>query len=1093
MLRGALLILFCVGFVPLELLEAQSVNVVQPFCTNFEDNSTHNWVGNYSNTSIQLETVNHYLYCTDDQGPSSIVVTAGTEYLGDWTQIMSTCCGALWYDIRIIDDAWQQGDNFAIPNMVPYIIFYGSHGSERAGWYPNFSVVEGGPWTTVKAPVTNCNGDVFPSSAFGQWRVWDSNGNEIVSGSAGAGAAWQSIFSNVVKILLPIEWGAPRPEEKVAYDNLCIKNDDCICGEMEFLPPPGGYPDTSYVINTGCCWSAKIKNQNPAGIPVTKVKLVLSPASAHFATNAAVEGTAQSTYHWTVLGGGGANTLTFGGDPVPINQMLELLDFCIDRTSVFGPFTITWSTLDAAGNTVCTGTYTAECDPPCDQIDIVPVSTDPANCCSTLAIDNQWHALLIRKVRMYTFLPVRIAGITAASPWSGFPTAGFPLNSVLGTYTPGLPLGLSQPFDICFTGQNNTPFYLYFEFMDNNQRIWCRDSILITCGKGDDCCRNDSQKGCTTYASASMNCSGAGGADLYLNAYSAPKRVTRFAVTLLSAYGTTGSNPTPLPVSARIDQASGCNGPLVPSGADPFNLPESVENLWMPSGSSPLYEYPCISSGAALHDVYARSHPGTSQVVWGNYPPQVYPTWPSVTMNPGVDFMLHLAFTAPPSVRRLHYCLQYQYTYENCCTCDTVKWDSVSVVLIRSVIFGTRRNPCNEVLTPLGAPIGLLEEGGGQESTPAGSGVVETAAASDDGVYIEMADLNFGTLYFNFPALSDSLDKYKVVELSVKPEADVQIVAMYNLSDGTFARVAGGEAFAGLQLAETGSAVFSLAYFNPKNKRLIQNAVSVRIVSLDNPKDTIKETGLVFARVPLPPGAARDSIGTDELTHPVQVHTYAVYFENANSSREKVHQIVLKPKNNAAIIAVGPASDTTQVTLRSYYDAPSGLYYAYTDPCKGCEAEGIEAGRKLHPIYLTVSGAASESVILDYSTVNDRGDTISAGEVTLRGPLTTGVRAGDGEVEYRAAPGDAFLASCYPNPASNSATIQFTLARPMDGVTLTIADAAGREIARLVDGQALGLGEHAFVYNTLPLPAGTYYYTLTAGQVRQTRAMKIVR
>ncbi|ARA94126.1 hypothetical protein AWN76_013835 [Rhodothermaceae bacterium RA] len=85
----------------------------------------------------------------------------------------------------------------------------------------------------------------------------------------------------------------------------------------------------------------------------------------------------------------------------------------------------------------------------------------------------------------------------------------------------------------------------------------------------------------------------------------------------------------------------------------------------------------------------------------------------------------------------------------------------------------------------------------------------------------------------------------------------------------------------------------------------------------------------------------------------------------------------------------------------------------------------------------------------------------------------------------------------YPNPFNPSTEIRFTLARSAS-VTLTVYDALGREVARLVDGQHLAAGPYAVRWDGTdahgrPVSSGTYFYQLTDGTHRQTRSMVLVK
>jgi hypothetical protein len=88
------------------------------------------------------------------------------------------------------------------------------------------------------------------------------------------------------------------------------------------------------------------------------------------------------------------------------------------------------------------------------------------------------------------------------------------------------------------------------------------------------------------------------------------------------------------------------------------------------------------------------------------------------------------------------------------------------------------------------------------------------------------------------------------------------------------------------------------------------------------------------------------------------------------------------------------------------------------------------------------------------------------------------------------------LRQSYPNPLraslSNSGTkITFTLSKTAN-VTLEVYNMLGEKVTTLVKG-AKPAGEHVVNFNASNLPSGIYFYTLTAGELKQTRKMVLTR
>lgn len=94
------------------------------------------------------------------------------------------------------------------------------------------------------------------------------------------------------------------------------------------------------------------------------------------------------------------------------------------------------------------------------------------------------------------------------------------------------------------------------------------------------------------------------------------------------------------------------------------------------------------------------------------------------------------------------------------------------------------------------------------------------------------------------------------------------------------------------------------------------------------------------------------------------------------------------------------------------------------------------------------------------------------------------------ESDVAAGPTDcAVLLNITPNPVSHETTIEFFLPEREPDAEVRIADAAGRVVRRVIDGQAFEAGLHEVTVDCSDLPAGVYYYTLRAGTTSLTRKL----
>jgi len=90
-----------------------------------------------------------------------------------------------------------------------------------------------------------------------------------------------------------------------------------------------------------------------------------------------------------------------------------------------------------------------------------------------------------------------------------------------------------------------------------------------------------------------------------------------------------------------------------------------------------------------------------------------------------------------------------------------------------------------------------------------------------------------------------------------------------------------------------------------------------------------------------------------------------------------------------------------------------------------------------------------------------------------------------------AVPDGYSLGSNYPNPFNPSTTISFTIAQP-EHVSLTVYDALGREVAKVVDAD-LGAGTHTASFDGRNLASGMYVYRIQAGSFLAEKKMQLVK
>ncbi|KAF0142115.1 MAG: hypothetical protein FD122_952 [Stygiobacter sp.] len=199
--------------------------ILNPNCTDFENNSLNGWQANNISTSFQQNGNNHYIQ-TNDQAGVSTFYTTSKPFTGNWTSLFSNGCGSLCFDVNFI----YGGDiyNGVTPpqTLTPYIALEGA--GFKASFVVTQSISVGDGWHSYCAPLSFLNSDgTLPSNSDGYWIM-----------TLGTASDWNTLLTNVTKVRLLAD-PTSYQNEKIGYDNICLKNTgDCnsptrlgsICG-----------------------------------------------------------------------------------------------------------------------------------------------------------------------------------------------------------------------------------------------------------------------------------------------------------------------------------------------------------------------------------------------------------------------------------------------------------------------------------------------------------------------------------------------------------------------------------------------------------------------------------------------------------------------------------------------------------------------------------------------------------------------------------------------------------------------------------------------------------------------------------------------
>ncbi|MEO5930300.1 MAG: SdrD B-like domain-containing protein [Candidatus Kapaibacterium sp.] len=479
------------------------------------------------------------------------------------------------------------------------------------------------------------------------------------------------------------------------------------------------------------------------------------------------------------------------------------------------------------------------------------------------------------------------------------------------------------------------------------------------------------------------------------------------------------------------------------------------------AGSSPI-----IRVEATLAEVTINSQPaygyiynGTISNPFGTSPGVATPfghevIWPTIpggiAMGSPVGFNLKMQFPAmqwPRFRDTLHFCVRYRFTDKNCVTCDTLI--CYTRIRYRIIIWdgGTLSHGATKAERSLqGGPV---------------AGISGSLHGSDS-----------ATMDIIFPTLPQELSGATYAGISIEPDG-VGLTDVHSSNPGYTFYVANGMAYSNFSAQPGEHLSLGLTYDDLAGRKSVSNHV---VFLIANGEDTLVEDANVILR--------KDGlVGGDKLTA-VQgaavsgVRTFALHLSNANGSGEPVSRLVIGTSGGSRILAVGPTSNDSVVALGFGAGAVGEM---------ALEGTNLNAGASQNPIYVTLSGADAGATTVHFATLDVDGRTISEGDLILSTPLAA-VRDEDGGT----ATAGAMLQQSYPNPARHSATIEFSLPAG-ENVTLVVVDAAGREVARLIDGEGLSSGQHAVFMETGGLASGTYYYTLRAGSRTETRSMQVVK
>lgn len=139
----------------------------------------------------------------------------------------------------------------------------------------------------------------------------------------------------------------------------------------------------------------------------------------------------------------------------------------------------------------------------------------------------------------------------------------------------------------------------------------------------------------------------------------------------------------------------------------------------------------------------------------------------------------------------------------------------------------------------------------------------------------------------------------------------------------------------------------------------------------------------------------------------------------------------------------------------------------------------------------TVGGATTVQMLVQSDSLagtHVNGSPIGLGEAV---GIKTEVNVGINNISS-VVPGDFSLAQNFPNPFNPTTSIRFDI-KNTSNITLKVYNANGQEVATLVNNEVVTPGTKEVSFNGNNLSSGIYFYTLFAGDFKETKKMMLIK
>lgn len=530
-------------------------------------------------------------------------------------------------------------------------------------------------------------------------------------------------------------------------------------------------------------------------------------------------------------------------------------------------------------------------------------------------------------------------------------------------------------------------------------------------------------------------------------------------------------------------------GPVVSASATVIGVSRS--GVWCRKKNSTVYtlQTPAaptfgLVTNAAITPAMPLSFgitPASSTVGWGTVPS-------GVPINPG-QVGLQMSF---PGANlgwlcrdTLTICVRYSFTDTACRTCDTVVYYKLPrqgeiEIKPHDDIFDLSTAT---VLDANGRPRVVREE------------VAERATTGDDAIIgpelqLEMKDAASGVLSVAhwWPEDLEGDPTIRLTRMYVRSSLGRDITQLVDQESGDQGRIADLTAGILIGLNKGDTDLFDVRFANPNGAPSFPVTVWFDYVMEGAKDDTLRSRDYTVIADVDPEG--RLDVELVDKSTPILYKLRVIsndYDTLIGGDRRWMapESITFRVGDGQAILASGPMPDSSAAMFEFFRQYDKATPQLMLHPVKGRSAE-----KETFPpndtadLWLVISGDAGEFDV-EWEAVNGEGQVIAIGTITLD-TITTGIRGDE-------TPGGTIhLLQTWPNPTNDEMTASFRLTRS-DVVSLTLFDAAGREVSRVIDADRREAGRVDERIDLSTLPEGVYLIRLTTSEGMQARTITVVR